>query len=63
LPPIEPNDSLLLARLKNLGKPCVTLTDIRKLVEIEAAEAQKRGLESFKYGTNEEMLGKIMSIG
>jgi len=63
LPPIEPNDSLLLARLKKLGKPYVTLTDIRKLVEIEAEEAQNRGLESFKYGTNEEMLEKIMSIG
>jgi ferredoxin--NADP+ reductase len=63
LPLTAPDESLLVARLKTLGKPVVSLSDIRKLAEIEAAEAQKRGVESFKFGTNEEMLEKIMSIG
>ncbi len=63
LQPITPDESLLAVRLKTIGKPVVSLHDIRKLAEIEAAEAQNRGLESFKFGTNEEMLEKIMSIG
>jgi hypothetical protein len=30
--------------------------DIKKLEAIEQAEAQKRGLEAFKFNNNEEML-------
>jgi ferredoxin--NADP+ reductase len=63
LPLVEPDDAALKARLKKLGKPFVTLSDIRKLVEIEAEIARQRGLEFFKFGTNEEMLEKIMSVG
>jgi ferredoxin--NADP+ reductase len=63
LEPIVPNDEALKARLKKLNKPYVTLSDVRKLVEIEAEIARERGLEFFKFGTNEEMLEKIMSIG
>ena len=59
----EPNDALLRARIKKLGKPVVTGSDIRKLAEIEAEMARRRGLETFKFGTNEEMLEKIMSVG
>lgn len=57
-----PNDldpAEVSARLKSLGKPVVTKEDIRKLEAVEAAEAQKRGLEEFKYASNEEMLNTI----
>ncbi len=63
LQPIAPDETALKARLKTLGKPIVTQPDIRKLTEIETAEAQKRGVEAFRFGTNEEMLEKIMSVG
>lgn len=63
LQPILPDEAALIARLKNLGKPVITQSDIRKLTEIEAAEAQKRGVEAFRFGTNEEMIEKIMSVG
>jgi ferredoxin--NADP+ reductase len=63
LAPIQPDEIALAARLKKLGKPVVNRMDIRNLAEIEAAEARRRGVESFKFGTNEEMLEKIMSVG
>jgi ferredoxin--NADP+ reductase len=63
LQPVSPDETALKTRLKNLGKPVVSQADVRKLAEIEAEEAHKRGVEEFKYGTNEEMLAKIMSVG
>ena len=63
LAPVKPDDAALQAHLKKLGKPVVTLSDVRKLVEIEAEIARERGLEFFKFGTNEEMLEHIMSVG
>lgn len=63
LTPILPDEAALSARLKKLGKPVVTQNDVRKLAEIESEEAHKRGLESYKFNTNEEMLEKIMSVG
>lgn len=63
LQPTLPNDTALKDHLKKLGKPVITQSDIRKLTEIETAEAQKRGVEAFRFGTNEEMLEKIMSVG
>src|SRR5512138_737479 len=57
--PVEPNVNALSVRMKNLNKPVVTKEDIKKLEAIEQAEAQKRGLEAFKFGTNEEMLQAI----
>jgi ferredoxin--NADP+ reductase len=63
LQPITPDESALAARLKAIGKPVVNLSDIRKLAEIEDQIARQRGLETFKFGSNEEMLEKIMSIG
>lgn len=61
--PIVPDDAALSMKLKKLGKPVVTQNDVRNLIELEAEEAQKRGLEHFKFGSNEEMLEKIMSVG
>ncbi|KXK11663.1 MAG: putative ferredoxin--NADP(+) reductase [Chloroflexi bacterium OLB14] len=44
------------AKLKNLNKPIITKEDIKKLEAVEADEAQKRGLEEFKFTKNDEML-------
>jgi ferredoxin--NADP+ reductase len=63
LKPVVPDEAALTARLKKLGKPVVTQSDVRKLAELESEEAHKRGLESFKFSSNEEMLEKIMSVG
>jgi hypothetical protein len=51
------------ARLNALGKPVVTATGVRNLRELEEDEAKRHNVESFKFGTNEEMLAKIMSVG
>ena len=52
----EPNLEMLVERLKKLGKPIVVKEDVKKLEAIELAEAQKQGLEAFKFTTNDEML-------
>ncbi len=54
-----PDDSALetiTARIKGLPKPVVTKDGIQRLEVVEAEEAQKRGLEEFKFSSNEEML-------
>ncbi len=48
--------SLLEARLRQLGKPVVTKDDIARLEAAEHAEAERQGLEEFKFARNEEML-------
>ncbi len=53
---VEASVDAVLERLHGLGKPIVMKEDIKKLEEIETAEAQKRGLEAFKFDSNEEML-------
>jgi len=60
---VLPDEAALKTRLGKLGKPAVTQSDVRKLAELEAEMANRRGLEVFKFGTNEEMLEKIMSVG
>jgi len=54
--PIEVSTETLLEKLRGLGKPIVMKEDIKKLEAIEISEAQKRGLEAFKFNSNEEML-------
>lgn len=54
--PVEPNLKALNEKLKSLSKPVVTEDDIRRLDAVELAEAQKRGMEDFKFNNNEEML-------
>ena len=54
--PIEANTDALLEKLRSLGKPIVMKDDVKKLEAIEISEAQKRGLEAFKFDSNEEML-------
>ena len=55
LQPGPSNLDVVAHALKGLGKPVVTRHDLAKLEAVEAAEAQKRGLEEFKFSTNEEM--------
>jgi ferredoxin--NADP+ reductase len=45
-----------IARIKELPKPVVTKEDIKRLETVEAEQAKKRGLEEFKFSTNEDML-------
>jgi ferredoxin--NADP+ reductase len=54
--PVEANLSAVLEKVKSLGKPIVLKEDIKKLEAVETAEAQKRGLEAFKFDSNEDML-------
>ncbi|MGE5250181.1 MAG: FAD-dependent oxidoreductase [Bacteroidota bacterium] len=52
----------VLAKVKGLSKPVITKEDVRRLEGVEAAEAKKRGLEEFRFPTNEEMLEAIRTI-
>ena len=56
LQPTVPNLEAVAGKMKSLGGPVVTREDIQKLETVEEAEAQRRGLEEFKFSTNEEML-------
>jgi ferredoxin--NADP+ reductase len=53
---IEANLEAVSEKVKGLGKPIVMKDDVKKLEAAETAEAQKRGLEAFKFGSNEAML-------
>ncbi len=46
----------VLDRMKNLGKPVAMKEDVKRLEAVEAEEARKRGVEEFKFASNEEML-------
>ena len=56
---IQPDASTLedvTSKVKGLLKPVVTKNDINRLEAVEIEEAHKRGLEEFKFASNEEML-------
>ncbi|MGE5378810.1 MAG: FAD-dependent oxidoreductase [Bacteroidota bacterium] len=57
--PSVPNVEAVAERLKKLGKPVVLKQDVKKLEAVELAEAQKQGLEAFKFTTNDEMLQAV----
>jgi ferredoxin--NADP+ reductase len=57
--PVDPNLKAVAEKIKSLNKLIVTKEDIKKLEAVEIAEAQKRGVEEFKFDTNEEMLQAI----
>ncbi|MFT3892644.1 MAG: FAD-dependent oxidoreductase [Anaerolineales bacterium] len=59
--PTQPHIDDLLSKLKSSGKPVVLKEHIKKLEAAEQAEAQKRGLEAFKFDSNEEML-QVMGL-
>ncbi|HET6824230.1 MAG TPA: hypothetical protein VFH34_16375, partial [Anaerolineales bacterium] len=54
--PLEPNLKALAEKIKSLSKPVVTKEDVKKLEAAEIAEAQQRGIEEFKFDTNDDML-------
>jgi len=54
--PIEPNLKAVAEKIKSLNRPIVTKDDIKKLEAIEIAEAQRRGMEEFKFDTNDDMV-------
>ncbi len=47
------------AKMKTLNKPIIAKEDVKRLEEVEAEEAKQRGLEEFKFASNEEMLQAI----
>ena len=51
--------NVLIQHLQQLDKPVVTKAAWQRLEKAEQAEASKQGLESFKYGTNGEMLAAM----
>ncbi len=55
-PPAKPNADAVAAKMMGLNKPIITKDDIKRLEAVEAEEAKKRGLEEFKFASNEEML-------
>lgn len=57
--PIEANVEAVVAKVQSLSKPIVTKEDIKRLEAVEAEEAQKRGLEEFKFDSNEDMLNAM----
>jgi len=57
--PLEPNLKAFTEKIKRLNKPVVTKEEIKKLEAVEIAEAQKRGIEEFKFGNNDDMLQAI----
>ena len=54
--PVIPSLDTLTTKLHELPKPIVTKVDIHRLETVETEEAQKRGLEGFKFASNDEML-------
>jgi hypothetical protein len=56
---IEPNAQAVAEKVHSLGKPIVTKEDIKRLEITEAEEAKKRGLEEFKFDSNEDMLNAM----
>ncbi len=43
-------------KVKSLQKPAILKDDIKRLEEVEDEEAKKRGVEEYKFASNEEML-------
>ena len=57
--PIAADAEAVSNRVQTLGKPIVTKEDVKRLEAVEAEEAQKRGLEEFKFDNNEDMLNAM----
>jgi len=65
LPPLDDPEGIVQNfhdKLFSLGKPIITKEDIARLEMAEYAEAEKRGLEEFKFSTNEEMLEILVRV-
>ncbi len=57
--PITPNMKGIAEKMKSIPGPVITKDEIKTLETVENAEAQKSGVEEFKFATNEEMLQAI----
>jgi ferredoxin--NADP+ reductase len=57
--PITPDLKAIAEKMKSIPGPVITKDEIKKLETVEELEAQKRGVEEFKFATNEEMLQAI----
>lgn len=62
LPAVEPLVEATRQKLATLGKPIVTKEHWRRLEAVESAKAQAQGLESFKFGSNAEMLAAMQLV-
>ena len=63
-PRLEPSqirrrEEQLMGRLAQSAVPVVRKADWQRLEEAEDAEAARRGVDAFKYGSNEEMLAAM----
>lgn len=56
---IHQREQRLIQRLAQSSEPVVRKADWQRLEEAEQAEADRQGLEAFKYGSNEEMLAAM----
>ncbi len=59
LSPTLANVEAVATKLHGFDKPIVIKDDIKRLEAVEAEEAQKRGLEEFKFDNNEDMLNAM----
>jgi ferredoxin--NADP+ reductase len=59
LQPIAADVEAVAVKVRGLDKPIVTKEDVKRLEAIETEEAQKRGLEEFKFDNNEDMLNAM----
>ena len=59
LSPSAADTDAVADKVHNFDKPIVTKEDIKRLEVVEAEEAQRRGLEEFKFDNNEEMLNAM----
>jgi len=57
--PITSNLGKFETKMKSLPGPVITNDEIKKLEAVEDVEAQKRGMEEFKFASNEDMLQAI----
>lgn len=65
LPPVEDLDDLLRRvreRLAQLGKPVINKADWQRLEAVEQAEAQRLGVEFFKFDSNDAMLAALQAV-
>jgi hypothetical protein len=61
-PRAVPNVDRLAPRAFALAHPHVTKEDLLRLAAAEQAEAGRRGLEEFKFATNEEMFAAMSLV-
>ncbi|MFU8773930.1 MAG: hypothetical protein ACNA8H_16110, partial [Anaerolineales bacterium] len=64
-PKLKDIDDMLLnlrQRVEHLDKTVITKEDYRYLQQVESEEADRLGLEEFKFATQEEMLAAIKKV-